>query len=125
MSGYEMWYGFEHNKCESNCPLCVLDEDGKGAGYRSIFNDFFTIFCESGCCSSTIPFSRVKATMDEMDSALRWEANCKFSDMCDKDPRNVVIIPMLLDHNGSKWVPSMEMDMPEEDRFEIWKGLIS
>lgn len=126
MSGYELWDGFDHEKCESNCPLCVLEDDGsKGAGYRSIFNDHFVVFCEAGCCSCTIPFSKVKATMDEMDTSLRWEATSKFSEMCTKDPRNVVIVPMIVEHNESKWVRSIDMDMPDEVRYEIWKGLIS
>ena len=110
--------------CHDGGPLCVLD-----SGYpmypkrmiRDIFGGMAVVFCENGCCTTEIPFREFKTVMEDLDEALRWETSLKFSELCDKEPNRIVIVPMLVQHAPSKWSRAIEWD--EVDEEEILRRL--
>ncbi len=110
--------------CHDGCPLCVLD-----SGYpiysrrivREVFGGMAVVFCESGCCTTEIPFSEFKKVMDELDEALRWESSLKFSELCNKDPNRIMIVPILAQHAPSKWTRAVEWD--DVDTEEMFRRL--
>ncbi len=106
--------------CHDGCPLCVLD-----SGYpiyshkmvKDVDQGMAVIFCENGCCNSQVPFMEFKTVMTELDEALRWENNIKFSVLCEQNPRCLMIVPILVQHAPNKWNRAVEWDDIDEEEI--------
>ena len=106
--------------CHDGCPLCVLDSDDSKYSRRMIkevHEGMAVIFCENGCCNSQVPFMEFKRVMKILDEALKWEGRVKFSELCEQNPRCLMIVPMLAQHDPGKW--SIAVDWDEFDEEEV------
>ncbi len=106
--------------CHDGCPLCVLDS-GYPIYSRRVVDEVddgvAVIFCENGCCNTPIPFVEFKRVMKELDEALKWENDIKFSNLCEQNPRNLMIVPILVQHAPSKWYRAVEWDEVDEEEI--------
>ncbi len=110
--------------CHDGCPLCVLDSEYPKYS-RKVINEVkkgtAMVFCENGCCTSQVPFAEFKSVMEELDEALKWENSIRFSTLCEKNPRCIMIVPMLVQHAPSKWNRAVEWDDIDEE--SILRGI--
>jgi hypothetical protein len=105
-------------ECEDGCPLCYLEE--KGSITDSHRESDLLMWCENGCCSFKVGMPEIEEAFGKMDNALRWETTVKLSDLCKSNVRNLMVVPMMIEHNPSRWMNSVNIDMDEDEQDRIW-----
>ncbi len=107
--------GPRRSDCDNDCPLCILDRGGRW--YKKLLSGFVTVHCENGCCHRDVPSKQIKAVMVKLDENLRWETDIKLSSLCSEYPKAMIIVPMLVTHNPSKWSRAVDFDDIDEDEI--------
>ncbi len=107
--------GPRRERCDSDCPLCILDRGGRY--FKKLLSGSVMIHCENGCCHKEIPSKEIRAVMAKLDETLKWETDIKLSFLCNEYPKAMIIVPMLVAHNPSKWSRAVDFDDIDEDEI--------
>jgi hypothetical protein len=116
----EMFWSDERVECENGCPLCHLEEKGSITDVHR--ESDLLMWCENGCCSFRVPMPEIEEAFGKMDNALRWETSIKLSELAKINPRNLMVVPMMIEHNPQRWSLSVHVDIDEEEQDRIWDG---
>tara|TARA_B100000749_G_scaffold277554_1_gene266683 strand:- start:1569 stop:1937 length:369 start_codon:yes stop_codon:yes gene_type:complete len=114
----EMFFPGKRIQCEKGCPLCHLEDKGSITDFHRETD--LMMWCENGCCSFKIPMPEIEEAFGKMDNALRWETTVNLSELCKLNARNLMVVPMMIEHNPQRWTNSVTIDMDESEQDRIW-----